>query len=606
MVAGRRARGERTWVHLLVSAAIWAACTGVVSWRIGELADPAEENSLERLVDRFPGDLRIGLPSEALGTVVEVVSAVVIAIFVFAAGTAFVVAQVVPGSRGTRAVELLRTQHLEFTVAPALALTPLSCLVLLLSGATAASLATAVLIGSVVYLVLATVSLLHILGEATGPEAYGELLRHRYRPTLRKLRPFHRVSEPGKGTGTTRYFLGTLWGHLRHPSLQRAVDVLYDSIRALRAWTRTAATTGDSRELHVALQTTLELVTDFAHCVPVRSREKLPRNYEYSAETHKTNPLNAEHATASKSDKDLSLWHDWTPNSLPDRERPRSILGRQWLRSLLSRERATVADADPVHGNLVVVWVANEIGRSLVRATELGATSTALLERDRGRLLNTFAKAARRFAESKDTASLGVMAAYLVELGLGARRCPPDQILWHLEPLVVLADLHRHFTDRLDTLLEPEGKTTTHRRPTERAKDEARSLHVVTVGLGAGVLKVAEAITAARIRASAQYAPPEWVKRTWAGPVTQVDRELRDAVAVSGAPWCLKFEPLPAHWNEMATVHKEPRRIAERLAKSALLEPRDQPRLNRPVDDLVDCLATHLTALTPSHDASAV
>ncbi|WP_404387144.1 hypothetical protein [Humibacillus xanthopallidus] len=125
---------------------------------------------------------------------------------------------------------------------------------------------------------------------------------------------------------------------------------------------------------------------------------------------------------------------------------------------------------------LVTTWAANEVGRSLVRAVEFATTSKSLLDRDRSRLLLTMEKSARLLAESGQRRSAGVMVAYLIELGLGARRCPPEEINWHLDPLVSLARLHVDF-------------------------DTGKTINLdLAVGTAAGVLKVADAITSARAR----------------------------------------------------------------------------------------------------------
>jgi hypothetical protein len=58
------------------------------------------------------------------GTTAQVVPAIVVAIFVFAVGTLFVVAQVVPPARGTRAVTALRRRHRIWTISPAVVLAP--------------------------------------------------------------------------------------------------------------------------------------------------------------------------------------------------------------------------------------------------------------------------------------------------------------------------------------------------------------------------------------------------------------------------------------------------------------------------------------------------
>lgn len=524
--AGSRTRGR---LALLVAFTLWTMATVAIAVLVDWLSETHPKSRLGRWFEA-PG-------SQGLDTIVQVVPAVVIAIFVFAAGTSFVVAQVVPPARGTRAVQLLRARHLGLTIAPALALTPLSALVVVLKPTCAAPLASALLIGSVAYLFVATWCLLGILGEATDPVHYSRLLRSKHDSAMRKLRgPSRRVTQ------------------------QRAVNAQYDTIRALRGWTRTAATSGDSRELHVSLETTLALLEDYA---TVKHREKVPRNYEHNAEHDSTNPLQNEHKRRPPPDQDLKPWENWVAPSLPADQAERPVV------------RKTLAD----------IWVANEVGRSVVRALEFAATSKTLLERDRGRLLASLEKGARRFAKEDDTKSAGVMVAYLIELGLGARRCPPDELLWHFEPLITLAHLHDHFHDPADWA-----------RPAVADADHRRHL---AVGTAAGVLKVAEAITAARARQHHEQSDP----LGWSGSLdTDGDACARTVyelhqVPALGESWRLLRSPEPSqedprtsdrHGNWSADGQEQAEEIRSRdisravkLAQEEVLEPRDQSLLYR-------------------------
>lgn len=209
-------------------------------------------------------------------TVAQVVPAVVIAIFVFAAGTSFVVAQVVPQARGTRAFEMLRGRHVAWTVSPALALTPLSMLVLALVPTPAESLALALLSGSLVYLLCSTACLLAILREATDPLSFAGLLRRKYQRRLKILRSRAAASlrfqalagrwQPSTSEAEAQH-QGLVMGSSRRiprRNAQSAVDDLHAIVRTLRGWARTAATSGDSRDLSVAPDATLGLVVGYA------------------------------------------------------------------------------------------------------------------------------------------------------------------------------------------------------------------------------------------------------------------------------------------------------------------------------------------------------
>jgi hypothetical protein len=52
-------------------------------------------------------------------TVAQIVPSIVVAIFVFAVGTAFVMVQIVPPARGTRAPTTLQGRRMLWTIAPA-------------------------------------------------------------------------------------------------------------------------------------------------------------------------------------------------------------------------------------------------------------------------------------------------------------------------------------------------------------------------------------------------------------------------------------------------------------------------------------------------------
>jgi hypothetical protein len=64
----------------------------------------------------------------------------------------------------------------------------------------------------------------------------------------------------------------------------------------------------------------------------------------------------------------------WAPQRLVDRQRPKSEFK-----------------------TLPWIWLANEIGRAMVRAIEVGIQANSLLDRDRFRLLNTLANGATLF-----------------------------------------------------------------------------------------------------------------------------------------------------------------------------------------------------------------
>ena len=520
------------WYALLVVAAIGIGLLHAV---------------VDLVVGAFPGPEPRLLAPPDVKTVAQIVPAVVVAIFVFAVGTQFVVAQVVPPARGTRAVEFLRDRHLEWTLSPALALTPLSAFALILNDRFAWPLAAALMVGAVLYLIVSTGCLLNILREATDPNAFSALLARRHGAAIQQL-----------STLTTE-------------SDEAPIDALYKVVRTLRGWTRTSATAGDSRELLVALEGTLQLIVDYrAAGLPANGLSDVPTNYKENTEHWKTSLLRTELRARREVPDGLSSWAYWVPPPYPaTTQQPKYDAGEEYEASVrLKRDRE----------RLPKIWVAHEVGRSFVRAVEFATTSKTLLRRDRARLLLALEKAARRFAEqpvlaedsnrgrqvTRDAAELGsagtagpcdpdsagVIVAHLVELGLGARGCESADVDWHFEPLARLAILHRHFHD-----------------PTEHDYNED-----LAVGTAAAVLKVTEAITMARV--SEHYVRLRghgWTGRVdYKGPVvsTIIGKTVEDLRGISevGQQFSL-FDANDAQAEQLASAVK--------LAKSTVLEPRD-------------------------------
>ncbi|MGC5225391.1 hypothetical protein ACPW96_22740 [Micromonospora sp. DT81.3] len=497
MVRTVRELGRNQWRKALIArlgpAVVWAGVLITAAFVIDFI-----DKRLDSKVETWPEPLgNLIEPTAGLQTVVQVVPAIVIAIFVFAAGTLFVVAQVVPPARGTRAVDVLRERHLAWTISPALALTPLTILVLVLETRFAWPLAIALLLGAFAYLLLSTGYLLSILGEATSPIHFAAVLANSQDDAIAVLNPDQQLGpDPRKWW---RWVQDT-WQKIRierrrrmQGGTQAAVDGLYDVVRTLRGWTRSAATSGDSRELLVALEGTLDLVRAYAS-VPINARHHVPWEYDHTAESPETSPSVPNRSSNHEmlDPGHLTLWAFWVPPPyLRVRERTaRRTDGTAGAEAKAKAEGGIEAEKNSakevkndeyVRRRLAEVWVANEVGRSLVRAVEFATVSKALLDRDRSRLLLSLEKAVWCFAgepgkKPRDVESAGVLVAYLIELGLGVRRCPPEEVEWHFEPLIRLAVLHRDFC--------------------ESEEADAR----LVIGSAAAVLKVAEAITAARIR----------------------------------------------------------------------------------------------------------
>ena len=114
-------------------------------------------------------------------TVAQIVPAVVVAIFVFAVGTAFVVAQVVPPARGTRATSTLQGGRMAYSVAPAPALILGSVLAVLIPDRWAGATSVAILLGAFLYLLVSLWAMMNILFDATDPRRFKKLLLRKAR-----------------------------------------------------------------------------------------------------------------------------------------------------------------------------------------------------------------------------------------------------------------------------------------------------------------------------------------------------------------------------------------------------------------------------------------
>ena len=128
---------------------------------------------LRALLCEFVPDTKLSAFTAAVSTdtVAQIVPAIVVAIFVFAVGTAFVVAQVVPPARGTRAVAVLRGKRLYGTIAPAPILL-LGSAVLTTKLWWTVELAMVLLIASVFYTLGSLIAMMGILIDATDPRVF--------------------------------------------------------------------------------------------------------------------------------------------------------------------------------------------------------------------------------------------------------------------------------------------------------------------------------------------------------------------------------------------------------------------------------------------------
>lgn len=346
----------------------------------------------------------------------QAVPAIVIAMFVFGVGTAFVVAQVVPPTRGTRAVRVVQGWRFGSTISPALTLLAASGVLLTEPSADhldARSFAITLMAGSVVYVLWTTAALLSIYGDATNPESFRRLLEDECSSALRSRR------------------------HLQwRRSRQRRTDRVYELVRTIRGWTRVASTTGDSRELNEALTSLTVVTKKYAASKDAtidRCNGVIPQAYKVAG----TN----EHRVSR-----------WTVRVEEARE-PQAPTG-----SWLEWDSLARGNAEPTL--LAKTWMANEVGRSLVRAVEYGLQTQNLLDRDLLRLLNTMAICCRTLShvqsESRDSSrsSTWLFVRCFVEIGCQARNFPAQPEDWFHAPAIHLLHLYDQSQGELKVAIE--------------------------------------------------------------------------------------------------------------------------------------------------------
>lgn len=458
--------------RLLAVSLVWCGVLAVVVAGLF-LARAVNPTALEW--DPF-GELLDGIQPEL---VAQIVPAIVVAIFVFAVGTAFVIAQVVPAARGTRAVGALQGKRLNRTMAPTLALLLGAGLVVLKTPVQQGT-AMVVLVGALFYTLDSLIALTRVLIDATDPTQFKLTLLKKAEGANASLK---RV--PRRGTASMWIAVGCLerrklseeeaaklWPLVfamiddpdrtkRTGPQQRSTDEIYDIVRTVRGWVRVAARTNDSRELQEALETLLQLVKDYAELVAARGRflSTVPSIYWTHADPQER-WLNPASSDLNSQDTKLDpVWRPWAPPRLVARSDPAldPQTKLQGLTERRSREdsRPSELDLQEKFFALSSTWFANEVGRAVVRATELGLEARSLVARDTLRLLNTlehaawiFAAAARPKRSNREDAdylplewSAGVMLRYLTEVGVGARQAAPDCAQWYLEPCIRLANL---------------------------------------------------------------------------------------------------------------------------------------------------------------------
>jgi hypothetical protein len=377
----------------VVLTVLW--CFGL--WGLTQLAE----------CDPAPADWYCPTTATALGTVVQVVPATVVAIFVFALGAVFVIAQMVIPGRGSRSIGVLfSSARVQAIVVGGLVLLGGALLIALgtppdqgdsavdgsapsIVSARAAwrfQLATALLAATGVYIVGATILIVWIFLEQISPRAFKDRLTKR--PRVVPVLPIRR----GRWTS----------------------EDLYTALRVLRGWLRTVNRVGESRDLQFGVEGVLTLVQHYAEEVrtdketPPRLHRR-PRDYDEA----RTSPV--------------------TRMTLPP----------------CGSEDAQPPCPGSSSNDQSKRWFADELGRALTRAVESGVRGNTL-RRDLDRLLNLFELGIHEFVRcTNDSRTVLTDEAYtlikhLTEVGLGVRQCEDWQRGWFLAPALRLARIEKY------------------------------------------------------------------------------------------------------------------------------------------------------------------
>ena len=361
---------------------------------------------------------------------------------------------------------------------------------------------------------------------------------------------------------------------------------------------RVAARSNDSRELQEGLEGILKVVAIYAPILQEcgSSLSAVPSVYRSYGDDRRLNPL-IPLPDVGRSDRlqadstsipqlpQVDDWLRWAPPKIVTPPPTKSDDSARWNR--------TIKD-------LSGTWFANEIGRAVVRAVELGVQTNALLDRDTFRLLNTLVNATFLFCNiSPDETSAcdwsgrnmheaaewsaGVQLRYLMEIGLGARDADESRVEWHMEPLIRLARLHRTFFE-----LE---RTT--------ASERARRLRI---GAGAGVVLLVATIrlrqtglkeASADTLTTSDSEPRQRLRRSIGALLHRCRCERsRDDKAIATQP--VASEPSPNRRPTLSMLDEDPLKALKMeimspvgpykeirdLIESRILEPDEQLRLH--------------------------
>ena len=344
---------------------------------------------------------------DSLATLLQVVPATVVAVFIFAVGAVFVIVQIISPTLGSRAIEdLLVRRRARICVIAGMVLL-LACLALAalalirekhLKQQWEASAASALALATLIYVPFSIWCISSIFHGFVSPRSYSTLLSRR------------------QGLGRLPAFKLAVWPHraLWHPPLTS--DLAFHRLRALRQWLRTACRTGESRDIVFALRGFQKLVGYY--CDEARLEEDKPPGKKLRSK------LPAEYFDSGEivnSDWRVLLDPDYVP---PDRK---SQLG----------------------------WFGAEFGRALARSAEVGIRSEVLLLRDFDRLVVVLGAATLQLSglESPEEERIdpkvqslpeeaGFLLDRIAEIGMYVFQVRDDAYSdWFVRPALILASL---------------------------------------------------------------------------------------------------------------------------------------------------------------------
>ena len=340
-----------------------------------------------------------------LTTLLQIVPSAVVAVFVFAAGTVFVIAQVIAAPLGSREIEELLASSrgrrvLLFGVALLVASLSLAVVApdvddgLPFWTKAAASVLAAATVG---YAISAVILIFRLSQEFMQPEQYATRL-----------------------SSTDR---------------DRPLDSeqAYRRLRTIRQWLRTACASGESRDIIFALD----------------AFRKLVERYADHARTERRRELAATEAADSDAGA-VSTTSGQAPRSLR-RDRPREYADTAAVVKIHWRRLRPGSSPGPRGKGDLPGWFGDELGRAAVRSVETGIRTGTLLVRDADRIQGTMKWAARCFVDGEPPLleDAGYLVDRIAEIGL-FRQLAADELYrtWCTYSSVdILTDLAQRFRD---------------------------------------------------------------------------------------------------------------------------------------------------------------